>query len=226
MLPQCSLSVFGIIFFVFGGAALLQTTIGTWYVLCFLSVVFCIWYYLLRVWRGGPVSDYDWNMVCTVLPQCSLSVFGVIFFVFGGAALLQTTIGTWYVLCFLGVVFLYLVLSSSCLGEPPCFKDVVWTTVSTVLPWWSLSEFGTIFFMSKGVELLQTRIGTRLVLCFLRGVFLYLVLSSLCLEEPPYYTSRLEHSKYCTSSGESFCILSPWYLAPLTNTTVHISASV
>ena len=110
VLPQCSLSVFGIIFFVSGGAALLHTTIGTWYVLCFLSVVFlylvlssscleerpcyilrlehgmycassvesfCIWHNLYPVWRSGPVTDYDWNTVCTVLPLCSLSVFGI-----------------------------------------------------------------------------------------------------------------------------------------------------
>ena len=120
VLPQCSLSVFGIIFILFGGAALLQTTIGTRYVLCFLGVV-CLYLVLLyRVWRSGHVTDYDWNTVCTVLPQCSLSVFGIIFFVSGGAALLHTTIGTWYVLCFLSVVFLYLV-SSLCLEERPCY---------------------------------------------------------------------------------------------------------
>ena len=154
MLPWCSLYKFGIIFILFGGVALLQTMIGTWYVLCFLCGVFlylvlsssclekrpcyrlrlehgmycassvesfCIWYYLHRVWRSGPVTDYNWNTVCTVLPQCSLSVFGIIFFVFGGAALLHTMIGTRYELCFLCVVFLYLVLSLSCLEERPCY---------------------------------------------------------------------------------------------------------
>ena len=82
---------------------------------------FCICYYLYHVWRSGPVTYYDWNTVCTVLPLWSLSVFGVIFIVFGGAALLQTKIGTRYVRYFLGEVFLYLVLSSSCLKELPCY---------------------------------------------------------------------------------------------------------
>ena len=37
----------------------------------------CIWYYLLCVWRGGPVTDYEWNIVCTVLPSVESSVFGI-----------------------------------------------------------------------------------------------------------------------------------------------------
>ena len=65
-----------------------------------------------------------------------------------------------------------------------------------------LSELiGTIFFVSGGATLLQTTIGIRYVLNFLGGVFLYLVLSSSCLEEPPCYRLLLEYSMYCTDSG-------------------------
>ena len=235
---------------------------------------FCIWNYLLHVLRSHTATDYVWNTVCTVLPGWSLSVFGTIFSMSGGATQLQTTLGTRYVLYFLGgwvrvlsvfgtiffmswgaallqttlgiqyVLYCLGVLYSSCQEEPRCNRlclehgmcctssgslsvfgtifflsegaALLQTTfeiryVLYFLGGWVrvLSVFGTIFFMSWGATLLQTTFEIRYVLYFLGGVFLYLVPSSQCLEEPPSYRLRLEHGMCCTSLGVgegSFCI--------------------